>query len=281
MSDLSDKIPPTTPRVRPDEGKATDSSGSASSGARSSRLEDMPQMSLLEHLDELRRRIVYSLLALVAGFGMCWAFVRDIYSFLERPIRPHLPEGTQLSYLGPADPLLLYIKVALLAGVFLAAPVILYQAWRFISPGLYKRERRWAAPFVVLGTLFFVAGGAFAYYVAFPFAVKFLIGVGDLFTPVITIERYFRFLMTVILGLGLMFELPIVIFLLAQMGLVTPGFLMRHFRWAVLLIFLVAAIITPTPDVINLCVFALPTIGLYLLGVGAAWVTQRRKAKRR
>jgi len=242
--------------------------------------DELSRMGLLDHLDELRRRIVYSLIALVVACGVCWVFVQEIYAFLERPIDPYLPEGTKLSFLGPADPLMLYIKVALLAGLFVASPVILWQAWRFISPGLYARERRWAAPFVLLGTGFFLAGGAFAYYVAFPFAVKFLLGVGEQFQPVITIERYFRFLMTVILGLGVMFELPIVIFVLAQVGLVTPRFLMRHFRWAVLLIFVVAALITPTPDVVNLCIFAVPTIGLYLLGVLAAWLTTRGRRKR-
>lgn len=234
-------------------------------------------MSLLDHLDELRRRIVYSLLTLIVAFLVCWTWVEQIYGFLERPIQPHLPVGTRLSYLGPADPLMLYIKVALLAGVFLSAPVLLYQAWRFVSPGLYRRERMWAVPFIVLGTLFFVGGGAFAYYVAFPFAIEFLLGVGERFQPVITIERYFRFLMTVILGLGLMFELPIVIFILSAAGVVTPGFLIRKFRWAVLLIFVVSAVVTPTPDVFNLCLFALPTIALYLLGVGAAALVHRRK----
>ena len=236
---------------------------------------ELPQMSLLDHLDELRRRIVYSLASLIVAFLACWTWVEEIYAFLERPIRPHLPEGTRLSYLGPADPLMLYIKVALLAGVFLAAPILLYQAWRFVSPGLYRRERRWAVPFIVLGSLFFLAGGAFAYYVAFPFAIEFLLGIGGDFQPVITIERYFRVLMTVILGLGLMFELPIVIFILSAAGLVTPRFLIRKFRWAVLLIFVVSALVTPTPDVFNLLIFALPTIGLYLLGVGAAALVHR------
>ena len=245
--------------------------------ARTGALADLPQMSLLDHLDELRRRIFHSLIALIVACGACWAFVEEIYAFLEQPIRPYLPEGTKLSYLGPADPLMLYIKVALLAGVFLAAPVLLYEAWRFVSPGLYPRERRWAAPFIVAGTTFFLGGGAFAYYVAFPFAVQFLLGIGEQFQAVITIERYFRFLMTVILGLGLMFELPIVLFILSAVGLVTPGFLIRKFRWAVLLIFVAAAIITPTPDIVNLCVFALPTIALYLVGVGAAALVHRRR----
>lgn len=240
---------------------------------------ELPQMSLLDHLDELRRRIVYSLAALIVAFLVCWAWVGEIYAFLERPIRPHLPEGTRLSYLGPTDPLMLYIKVALLAGLFLAAPILLYQAWRFVSPGLYRRERRWAIPFIVLGSLFFLGGGAFAYYVAFPFAIEFLLGIGGDFQPVITIERYFRFLMTVILGLGLMFELPIVIFILSAAGLVSPRFLIRKFRWAVLLIFIVSALITPTPDVFNLLIFALPTIALYLLGVGAAALVHRPRRK--
>ena len=264
---------PAPPVTKPAAAAARPGGGAVPPG-------DLERMSLLDHLDELRRRILYSLITLVVAFGVCWTWVQEIYVFLEQPIRPWLPEGTKLSYLGPADPLMLYIKVALLAGVFLAAPVILYQAWRFISPGLYPRERRWALPFIFFGTLFFLGGGAFAYYVAFPFAVKFLLGVGEMFQPVITIERYFRFLMTVILGLGLMFELPIVIFVLSQVGLVTPRFLIRHFRWAVLLIFLAAAVITPTPDVVNLCIFALPTLALYLLGVAAAAVAQKARRRR-
>lgn len=238
--------------------------------------ETLAQMSLLQHLDELRKRIFHSLLGLVAAFALCWAFVGRIFEFLARPIERLLPEGEKLAFLGITDPFILYVKVALLGSVFLAAPWLMYQAWRFVSPGLYRRERLWAAPFIFFGTAFFLAGGAFAYYVAFPFAAEFLLAVGERFQPVITIERYFRFLMTVILGLGVMFELPIFIFLLARIGIVTPGFLMRKFRWAVVIIFIVAALITPTPDVVNLCLFALPTIALYLLGVGAAALFPRR-----
>ena len=161
----------------------------------------------------------------------------------------------------------------------IASPFVLYQVWRFVAPGLYQKEKRHALPFVFFGSFFFLAGGAFAYYIAFPFAIEFLLGMGEAFEAVITVERYFRFLLYVILGLGLMFELPVIIFLLAQMGVVTPRFLLRHFRWAVLLIFVMAAFVTPTPDVVNLCLFALPTIGLYLLGVGAAALVVRRKKK--
>ncbi len=233
-------------------------------------------MSLLEHLDELRQRILRALVAVGLGFLVCWVFVEEITDFLAQPVYRSLPEGSRLVFLGITDPFVLYVKVAALAALFLTSPLVLYQIWRFVAPGLYQRERRNAGPFIIAGSFFFLAGGAFAYFVAFPFAVEFLIGMGAAFEPMLTVERYFRFLLYVILGLGLMFELPIFIFLLAQMGVVTPRFLIRNFRWAVLLIFVTAAIVTPTPDVVNLCVFALPTILLYLLGVGAAALVVRR-----
>ncbi len=239
---------------------------------------ELNRMTLIEHLEELRNRIVRSLIALVVVFAGCWIFVEPLADFLAQPIYAAVPDK-KLAFLGVTDPFILYVKVAALAALFLASPIVLYQFWRFVAPGLYRRERLYAIPFVVFGSLFFAGGGAFAYYVAFPFAVKFLVGMGAAFEPVITVDRYFRFLMVVVLGLGLMFELPLVIFFLAQIGVVTPAFLMRHFRWAVLLIFVVAALITPTPDVVNLCLFALPTIGLYLLGVGAAALVGRTQKK--
>jgi sec-independent protein translocase protein TatC len=237
--------------------------------------EELPRMTLLEHLEELRRRIVYSVVALFLAFLGCWAVAERIFHFLALPIYRFLPPGSKLTFLGVTEPFMLYMKVALLAGCFLAAPVVLYQVWGFIAPGLYARERRYAAPFVVCGSLFFLAGGAFAYYVAFPFAVQFLLDVGKEFTPMITADRYLSFMMTVILGLGLMFELPIVIVLLAKIGLVTPRFLMRHFRWAVIIIVFVAAVVTPTSDIFNLSLFAVPALLLYLLGVAAAFMVTR------
>jgi sec-independent protein translocase protein TatC len=239
--------------------------------------EDLPRMTLLEHLEELRRRIVYSVVAVLVAFLACWGFAEQIFHFLAVPVYRYLPAGTKLAFLGITEPFMLYIKVALLTGAFVSAPVVLLQVWGFISPGLYARERRYAAPFVVFGTLFFVAGGAFAYYVAFPFAVQFLLEVGQEFQPMITADRYLSFLMTVILGLGLMFELPIVIVLLAKVGLVTPRFLLRKFRWAVLIIVFVAALVTPTSDIFNLSLFAVPALLLYLLGVAAAFLVTRPK----
>ncbi len=170
--------------------------------------------------------------------------------------------------------------MASLAAVFLASPFMLYQIWAFVAPGLYQREKRLALPFVLLTTFFFLSGGAFAYYVTFPFAAQFLLGVGQQFMPVITIDKYFGFLMTVILGLGLMFELPVFVLLLSLMGVVTPRLMMRFWRHAVVAIFIAAAIITPTPDIVNLCIFAIPAVGLYFLGVGASFLAVNMRRKR-
>lgn len=237
-------------------------------------------MSLFQHLDELRSRIVQALIGFVIAFVPCWVYVDDIFDFLERPIIKLLPAGKKLAYTGITDPFILYFKVAAIAALFLAAPFLLFQVWRFISPGLYKHERLYVIPFLFFGSFFFLAGGAFAYYIAFPYAAQFLLAMGSHFEPVITIERYFGFLLTVILGLGLMFEMPILIFLLSILGVVTPRFLLKNFRYAVVIIFIVSAIITPTPDVINLCIFAVPSLLLYLLGVGTAAVFLGRKKKR-
>lgn len=241
--------------------------------------ENLARMSLLQHLEELRRRLVYSLVAVAVAFTGCWIYVDEIFGWFERPVIRALPEGHKLAVFAPAEAFLLYFKVGALAALFVASPIVIYQVWCFVAPGLYRKERFWSGSFVVLGSLFFLAGGFFAYYVASPFAIDFLIDMGSRFEPVIGAEKYLGFELAIILGLGMMFELPIFIFALAQMGVVSPRFLIRHFRWAVLLIFTFAAIVTPTPDVVNLCIFALPAIALYLLGVGAAALARRGKPR--
>lgn len=233
-------------------------------------IEELPTMGLLDHLEELRRRLVRSLGAFAVAFLICWPLSDRIYEFLAQPIYRFLPEGQKLVFLGVTDPFLIYLKVSALAAVFLASPVVLWQIWSFIAPGLYRHERRLAGPFVVSGSLLFLAGGAFAYYIAFPFAVEFLLGMGEQFEASITVTRYLGFLMQVILGLGAMFELPTVIFFLARLGIVTPRFLIRHFRWALLIIVTLAAILTPTPDIWNLMIFSVPTVVLYWVGIGVA-----------
>jgi sec-independent protein translocase protein TatC len=235
-------------------------------------------MSLFDHLEELRKRILWSVVTLAVAFGPCWYYNRKIFRFLVAPIEKIQP-GIKLSFLALTDPFILYFKMSALAAVFIASPVLLYQVWAFVAPGLYRREKRLALPFVMATTTFFLAGGAFGYYVAFPAAARFLLGMGQDLQPVIEAGKYFGFLLTVLLGLGLMFELPILVLLLSLIGVVTPRFLLKYFRHAVVVIFIGAAIVTPTPDVVNLCIFAVPAIGLYLLGVGAAYMAARFRKK--
>ncbi len=232
--------------------------------------DELPRMTLLEHLDELRRRILNSVITLLIAFLICWYFSPQIFSWLERPIMDVLPPGDKLAFTDLAGPFMLYVKVALLAAVFVASPVLLTQVWLFIRPGLYRRERRLALPFIVFTTLFFVLGGYFGYRIAFPLVVRFLLGVGGDFKQVVTIQSYLSMMSKILLGLGLVFEMPMLIFFFARLGLVTARKLIKWFRWAVLAIFVVAAIITPTPDVATQTVFAVPMILLYLLGVVVA-----------
>jgi sec-independent protein translocase protein TatC len=237
---------------------------------------DLPRMSLLDHLDELRRRLTVSAAAIFVGFLGCWFFAPDIFAWLEQPIRQALPPDEKLAFTDLAGPFMLYIKVALLTGIFVASPVILAQVWLFISPGLYKKERRLALPFIFFTTFFFLAGGYFGYRVAFPLVVEFLLGVGENFQQVVTIQTYFSMMSKILLGLALVFELPMLIFFLARLGLVSARQLIRWFRWAILAIFFTAALITPTPDIATQTVFAVPMIILYCLGIGVAAVFGKR-----
>jgi len=234
-------------------------------------------MSFLEHLEELRKRLLRAVFAIAAAFALCLAYARNILECLIRPIRPFLG-GSRPVYLDLTEPFMLYMKVAFLASLFLAAPVILYQVWAFIRPGLYAKERRYAVPFVLFATVFFVLGGAFGYGVAFPVACKFLLGVAQGFTPALRVSSLFAFESKMILGMGLVFELPTVVYFLSRLGLITAGFLWRNFKYAVLIIFIVAAVITPTPDVVTQCVFAGPMILLYLIGILVAHLFGRERA---
>ncbi len=238
--------------------------------------EDLPRMTLLDHLDELRRRLFASVLAVFVAFLGCWYLSPTIFHWLEKPILEVLPEGDQLAFTDLASPFMLYIKVALLSAIFVASPFLLLQLWLFLRPGLYKRERRLAVPFIFFTSLFFVAGGLFGYMVAFPMVVKFLLGIGENFKQVVTIQAYFAMMSKILLGLGLVFEMPMLMFFLARLGIVTAGQLLRGFRWAVLGIFVTAAVITPTPDIATQTVFAVPMILLYLLGVLVAAAFGRR-----
>src|SRR3984885_7507761 len=242
----------------------------------------MPAMSFLDHLEELRRRLVYSIIAVAVGFFACWGYAEKIVGWVQKPIMEALKRSGRpqpLVYLNPTDPFNLYLKVAMLAGLFVACPVVLYQVWMFISPGLYRNEKWYVTPFMISTVGLFLAGGAFGYKVVYPAALEFLIGYGRQFQPMITIHEYTDLFLTVILGLGVVFELPILVFFLALMGVVSAGWMWKNIRYSILVIFVIAAIITPTTDILNMCIFAAPMVGLYLFSIGIAYLvhpTQRR-----
>lgn len=232
-------------------------------------------MSLLEHLDELRSRLLKCVIVYAVLIGACWAVSGPIVDFLVRPIREHMFEGGEIVFIYLAEPFLIYMKASALTALFVAAPFLLYQLWAFVAPGLYRRERRLVVPFLVFGTLFFAAGGLFGYYVAAPVAANWLLELGQSFEAQITLRSAFGFLAWIILGMGAVFETPIVIFFLSRIGVVTPRFLMRHFRIAVLAIALLSAVLTPTGDMLTMSIFAGPMILLYLLGVAVSWIFGR------
>ncbi|RMF73423.1 MAG: twin-arginine translocase subunit TatC [Acidobacteria bacterium] len=238
------------------------------------------QMSFLEHLEELRRRVVRSALAVLVGLLVCYAFSEQILEFLLDPIQGRM--GT-LSVIRPAEAFLNRVKAAFVGALFVSLPVILYQAWAFVSPGLYPREKRWFLPVVVVGSALFLAGAGFCYEVAMPAAVNFLAEQGEMFDQHITVDYAFSFSTKMLLGLGVVFEMPLVVYALARLDMVTASFLRRRLDIAVFICFLVAAIITPTPDVVTMSIFALPMIGLYLVSILVAWLanpTRRRRADR-
>src|SRR6266566_1317165 len=236
------------------------------------------QMSFLDHLEELRKRIINSLIAVGVALLVCWTFADPLFRIISRPI---VAAGVQLNMTKPTEGFNLELKLALLAAVFLAAPFILAQVWLFIAPGLYKHERRYALPFIIFSTLLFVAGGLFGYFIAFPFALQFLIewGRNMKLTTIISATEYFDLFIMIELGLGVIFEIPALIFVLARMGLVSGGFLLRNTRYAILIAFIVAAVITPTTDIPNMMMMAVPMILLYMLGVGVAYVFGKKRAK--
>jgi sec-independent protein translocase protein TatC len=238
--------------------------------------EELPRMGFFEHLEEFRRRLIVCLIAVFVAFLLSWTFAPQIFEFLARPLRRVLPPGQNLSYTTLTEPFLMYFRVALFAGIIAASPVLLWQLWLFIAPALYRNEKRYVWPFIFSGVFFFIGGCAFGYYEAFPLVVRFLVTMGKDFNAVITINEYLGTAIKIILGLGLCFEMPILIFFLARMGVVSERWLLAKFKYAVLIIFIIAAVITPTPDVATQCVFAVPMILLYLLGIGAAWVFRKR-----
>jgi len=237
----------------------------------------MLRMSFLEHLEELRSRLIKILLGGGVAFLLSMAFALPIWSFVEAPLLSAIKQipGGEIIAITPMEMFTtIWMWTPLVASIFLAAPWVIYQVWAFIAPGLYPRERRWAAPFIIITAGLFLTGGAFAYYVAFRFALVFLLGIGSPagVAPKITIDSYFTMFVNVMLGISILFELPVVVFFLTLLRITTPGFLLRNSRYAILAIVIIAAIVTPTPDPVNLTLFAVPMILLFFLGVFASYL---------
>jgi sec-independent protein translocase protein TatC len=281
------ELVPTKPAVRsvappppPPPSGPTDDSDEEEGG--------MSRMSFLEHLEELRTRIIRALAGLVLAYMACLAFAQQLFLMIKDPfdqaiktLPPQL-DARMVQSTAMEGFQLMYIKIPLLAAVFVGAPWLMYQAWAFIAPGLYKRERRWAAPFILSTASLFMLGGLFGYFVALRFALAFLVGMSlDMgISAYVGVSSYFDNFVAIMLGLGLVFQMPIIIFFLTLLRITSPGFLLRNVRYAVLLIFILAAIITPTPDVVNMMIFAGPMILLFYVGVGASYLLVLHREKR-
>ena len=236
------------------------------------------QMSFLDHLEELRTRIINMLISIGIAFAACWWFADQIFKMVSAPIEA---ASGPMVFLSPTEPFNLTVKIAFITALFVASPFIMAQIWLFVAPGLYKHERRYALPFILSSSFLFITGGLFGYIVAFPFALQYLIQWGrDLgIQPFISAREYFDLFVMVELGLGVVFEIPAVIFVLSRIGLVTPRFLLKNFKYAVLAVFIVAAIITPSSDIPNLMIMAMPMILLYVVGIIVAFFFGKKRTK--
>lgn len=252
--------------------------------------DDMARMSFLEHLDELRTRLLRALGGLVAVYVVCIAFAPDLLAFVLTPFYAAVnaittPDGTAIKVIStrPLEQFQVqYIKVPLIAAVFIGSPWLMFQAWQFIAPGLYKREKRWAVPFIFTTASLFILGGLFCYFVALRVTLQFLltVSIGQV-EPYISVNEYLNTFIILEIGLGLVFQLPVLIFFFTLLRLTTPRFLLRNVRYAVLIMFVIAAIITPTGDPLTMTLFAGPMILLYFVGIGASWLLVLRREGRK
>ncbi len=239
-------------------------------------------MSFLDHLDELRTRLITSFVALVVGFLVCFGFITPIFDFIMEPLAAVLEDGVRMIYTSAPEYFFLELKMAALAGLILATPVVMSQVWLFIAPGLYAHEKKFAIPFVVFASVFFVGGTLFGHYILFQVAWGFFAGFGAeneyvAFTP--RLQDAFGLYVRLVLACGVIFQLPTLVFFLARMGVASPRFLIRNFKYAFLLCFVFAAILTPTPDPVTMTVMAGPMLALYVLSIGIAWVFRQRGAE--
>ncbi len=248
-------------------------------------------LPLTSHLEELRSRIIRAFVAVAVAFSAAFAVSERLFTLLRLPLDSRLqflpkppyvrliPSGNtiDLVFLAPAEAFWMYIKISFIAGIILSIPVILWQLWRFIEPGLLPHEKKYAFPFVIAGTLLFYIGGSFCFVIVLPFAMDFLLNYSEALTPMLSIGRYVDFCLKFILAFGIVFELPVVLLFLTRMGIVTPETLAKQRKYAVLMAFVFAAFLTPTPDAFNQTLMAVPILILYEAGVQISKIFGRRK----
>ncbi|MFC1891013.1 twin-arginine translocase subunit TatC [Thermodesulfobacteriota bacterium] len=242
-------------------------------------MNDDLKQPFLSHLTELRSRLIYCAIAVAIGFIASYIFAEDLFAILVSPLKEHLPGDDKLIFTNLPEMFLTYLKTAFVTGILLASPVIFYQLWMFIAPGLYQKEKKYVIPFVLFSTMLFVGGALFGYFVVFPFGFKFFLGYANEYIQALpTVKQYFSFSTKLLFAFGVVFELPVVIFFLARMGIVTPAFLKKNRKYAILLTFALAAIFTP-PDVITQCMMAVPLIFLYEVGIIIAILFGKKQDK--
>lgn len=244
------------------------------------------KMSFLEHLDELRKRLIYAAYSLLFGCLIAYLFIQKIFDFIMAPMQQMLAAASvvrgeaagKLIYTAGAEPFMLYLKIGFIAGIFFASPLIIWQVWKFIAPGLYSHEKKFAIPFVLLSTIFFVMGGLFSHFIAFPWTWKFFISFSTsymVFMP--KIDEAFSLYTKMLLGFGLVFEMPTLVFFLARMGVVTAKMLWQYLKYAVLVIAVVAAVVSPGTDMMSMMIMAVPMWGLYLISIVIAWIFGKKR----
>jgi sec-independent protein translocase protein TatC len=236
------------------------------------------KMSFLEHLDELRKRIVWALGGVFIGFVLAVGFLNQLYRFVIGPMDALLQPGQQLIFTDPTEALMIKLKIAVIAGILVASPLVMSQVWLFISPGLYTHEKKAAIPFVLFSSALFIVGAAFAHYYVFPLTYQFMAGFADdMLTYMPRIEPTFSLWMKLVLTFGLVFQMPALVLFLSKLGLVTAGFLWRNFKYAVLIIVIVGAVLSPGTDPVGQLALSIPMIGLYVLSIGLAWMFGKKR----
>jgi len=236
------------------------------------------KMSFLEHLDELRRRIIYSLIAVGIGFAAAYVYIDRIFAFIMLPMKQMLLPGQKLIFTEPTEAFMLNIWIGLMAGLMIASPLVFSQVWLFIAPGLYSHEKKLAIPFIVMSTVLFVTGALFGHYVVFPIVWKFFVSYQNEFVDFAPrIEPAFSMYLRLVLALGLTFELPTIVLFLARMGMITPRFMIKNFKFAILLITIAAAVLSPDGGGVGMFAMGGPVILLYIVSIGLAGMFGKKR----